>query len=76
MKFTLKFFVLFRDHWLVLESLILLMVMVVNAYFVGWDTMLQENEIMSKATSVLKKINGIKLSLMHISTFQFFVLTY
>ena len=56
-----------RDHWLVVEALLLLVAVVVNVYGVGLDEKLKVGEIIKRTQKVLKTINGmLNASCIHI----------
>ena len=47
-----------RDDWLVVEALVLLLILVVNVYFLAWDDSLRRRELADRARRVLRDIEG------------------
>ena len=48
-----------RDDWLVVEALVLLLILVVNVYFLSWDDSLRRRELADRARRVLRDIEGV-----------------
>ena len=47
-----------RDDWLIVEALLLLLILVVNVYFLAWDDSLRQKEMANKARRVLAAVEG------------------
>ena len=50
-----------RDHWLLIEALVLLIMMVMNTVFIAWDSNQRENEMLNKAKKIISNIKGRNL---------------
>ena len=51
-------FVYYRDSWLVVEALVLMVLLVLDCYLLGWDDQLRASEVIGRAKRVLKEIDG------------------